>query len=63
MLPKYLIDRFGVDGERFSQKLVRFGIVPLSLLVKTSLRQRSGSIRFVLGIAILHNIAPFGFCD
>jgi hypothetical protein len=31
MLPKNLIDRFGVDGERFGQQPIRFGVVPLSL--------------------------------
>jgi hypothetical protein len=63
MFSKNLIDRFGVDGESFGQQPIRFGIVPLGLLVKSLLRQACGSIRTILGVAILHTAAPFVFCN
>ena len=63
MFSKNLIDRFGVDGERFGQQPIRFGVVPLSLLVKSLLRQACGSIRTILGVAIPHTAAPFVFCN
>ncbi|MGF7206842.1 hypothetical protein GGE65_001403 [Skermanella aerolata] len=37
--------------------------MPLSLLVKSLLRQACGSIRTILGVAIPHTAAPFVFCN